>query len=131
LDGVERALVISSSDEQMVDTQCSFIDAAVKAGIGHVVKLSGQESGVGFDPAKFRFTRMHDQVERYLEQSGLTWTHLRPSQFMQVYLREVPTIVATDAFFLPMDDSELAPGHVQDVAKVAFAFHREGGHRSG
>lgn len=130
LDGVERALLISSSNEQMVDTQCTFIDAAAKAGVGHVVKFSGQESGVGFDPAKFRFTRMHEQIERYLEGSGPAWTHMRPSQFMQVYLREVPTIAAKDAFFLPMGDIELTPVDVEDVAQVALAILRDGGHES-
>jgi uncharacterized protein YbjT (DUF2867 family) len=130
LEGVERALLISSSDEEMVDTQCTFIDAAAKAGVGHVVKFSGRESGVGFDPTKFRFTRMHQQIERYLEASGLAWTHLRPSQFMQVYLREVPTIVAEDAFFLPMGNVELSPVDIEDVAKVAVAILNEGGHES-
>ena len=39
--------------------QCTFIDA---------------ESGIGFDPANFRFTRMHEQIQRYLERSGPVWT---------------------------------------------------------
>jgi uncharacterized protein YbjT (DUF2867 family) len=46
----------------------------------------------GFDPTAFRFTRMHDEIEAYIKRSGLSWTHLRPSQFMQVYLREAPSI---------------------------------------
>src|SRR4051812_31249975 len=41
LDGVERTLMISSSDERMVETQCAFVDAARAAGVGHLVKLSG------------------------------------------------------------------------------------------
>src|SRR5262249_35330474 len=102
LKGVDRALMISSSDPQMIETQSSFIDASKKAGVRHVVKFSGKESSIGFNPANFRFTRMHEEIERYLESSGLGWTHLRPSQFMQVYLREVPTIVTKSAIFLPI-----------------------------
>jgi uncharacterized protein YbjT (DUF2867 family) len=99
LNGVDRVLMISSPDAQMVETQCTFIDASKKAGVRHIVKFSGAESGVGFNPKAFRFTWMHEQIERYLEGSGLAWTHLRPSQFMQVSLREVPTIVAENALF--------------------------------
>jgi uncharacterized protein YbjT (DUF2867 family) len=94
LDGVERALLISSSTPDMRDTQCTFVDAAKAAGVHHIVKLSGKESSIGFDPERFLFTRMHEQVERYVEASGMAWTHLRPSQFMQVYLREAPTIAS-------------------------------------
>src|SRR5216683_5339187 len=41
LRGVDRAMLISSSDAAMLDVQSSFIDAARKAGVKHVVKLSG------------------------------------------------------------------------------------------
>ena len=128
LDGVDRVLMISSSNERMLETQSMFIDAAKKAGVRHIIKFSGAESGVGFNQRNFRFTRMHEDIERYLERSGLAWTHLRPSQFMQVYLREAPTIVAESAFFLPMEYAKLSPIDVEDIAKVAFALLRHGGH---
>jgi uncharacterized protein YbjT (DUF2867 family) len=128
LDGVERALMISSAGPQMADTQRAFVDACRKAGVRHVIKFSGAESSIGFDAKKFRFTRMHEDVERYLEASGLAWTHLRPSQFMQVYLREAPTIVAQSAIFLPAQGIELSPVDVDDIAKIAFALLRTGGH---
>ena len=79
LDGVDRVLMISSSDPQMVETQCAFIDASKKAGVRHIVKFSGAESGVGFNPKAFRFTRIHEQIERYLEGSGLAWTLCAPA----------------------------------------------------
>src|ERR1051326_4092281 len=112
LSGVERVLLISSADQQMLETQCAFIDAAKKAGIRHIVKFSGLNSALD---SPFLFTRMHAEIERFLEGSGLAWTHLRPSQFMQVYLREVPTIVAESAFFLPLEDAQLAPVDIEDI----------------
>ena len=112
----------------MLETQCRFVDAAKGAGVRHIVKLSGKESSIGFDPMRFRFTRMHEQIEDYLEASGVAWTHLRPSQFMQVYLREAPTIVTKRALFLPLENVRLAPIDLEDIAKVAFAVLRSGGH---
>jgi uncharacterized protein YbjT (DUF2867 family) len=130
LDGVERVLMISSANPQMVETQCSFIDSCKKARVRHIIKFSGAESGIGFDPKKFRFTRMHEEIEDYLEGSGLAWTHLRPSQFMQVYLREAPTIVAKGLFLLPLEDAKLSPVDIEDIAKIAFAIVVHGGYEA-
>src|SRR5258708_37161137 len=41
LRGVERAMLISSSDPAMLEVQSNFIEAARKAGVKHVVKVSG------------------------------------------------------------------------------------------
>ena len=125
LSGVDRVLLISSADQHMVETQCTFIDAAKKANVRHIVKFSGLNAALD---SPFLFTRMHAEIERYLERSGLTWTHLRPGQFMQMYLREVPTIVAESAFFLPLEDAKLAPVDIEDIAKAAFALLSIPGH---
>lgn len=127
LEGVERALLISSADPQMVVTQCRFIDACRAAGVAQVVKMSGKESGVGFQPENFRFTRMHQQIEQYLEGCGVPWTHLRPSQFMQVYLREVRSIASDGELRLPFNDIRLSPVDIADVAKIAFSVLVKGG----
>jgi uncharacterized protein YbjT (DUF2867 family) len=129
LDGVDRVLMISTAAEDMTETQCRFIDACRQAGVAHVVKFSGAESNIGYDATKFRFTRMHEEVERYLEAAGMAWTHLRPSQFMQVYLRDAPTIAAEGAFHLALGDTELSPVDVKDIAKVAFRLLRDGAYR--
>jgi uncharacterized protein YbjT (DUF2867 family) len=126
--GVERALMISSADGSMVEAQCTFVDTARDAGVRHVIKFSGQESGVGFDARNFRYTRNHQQIERYLEASGLAWTHLRPSQFMQVYLREARSIAARGVLALPAEQIRLSPVDVQDIAQVAFHLLTTDGH---
>ncbi len=125
LHGVDRVLLISSADLRLVETQCTFIDAAKKADVRHIVKFSGLYST---PDSPFIFTRMHAEIERYLERSGLAWTHLRPSQFMQVYFREAPTIVAESAFYLPLEDAKLAPIDIEDIAKIAFAVLHTAGH---
>jgi uncharacterized protein YbjT (DUF2867 family) len=73
---------------------------------------------------------MHEEIEDYLENSGLDWTHLRPSQFMQVYLRESVTIKDQGALFLPLEDIKLSPVDVEDIAKIAFALLQVGGFAS-
>jgi uncharacterized protein YbjT (DUF2867 family) len=130
LEGIERALLISSANAQMVETQCSFIDACKYNGVPHIIKFSGEESQIGFDPGNFRFTREHEQIEDYLEYSGLQWTHLRPSQFMQVYLREIFTIKAKGILSLPLENIQMSPVDLHDVARIAAALLISGGHQS-
>ena len=124
LDGVERLLMISGPDPSMVETQCTFIDAAKAAGVRHVIKFSGLDAR---RDALFRFVRMHKEVEEHLEASGLRWTHLGPAGFMQVYLREALTI-ADGVLALALGDIRLSPVDLDDVAKVAFLLLRDGGH---
>jgi uncharacterized protein YbjT (DUF2867 family) len=122
LDGVETAILISSGDERMAETQMKFVDAAKAAGVRRIVKFSGQEAGIGFDASAFRFTRMHDEIERHIERSGLRWTHLRPAQFMQVYLREARSIARDGVLALPLGEIEMAPVDLVDVASIAVGI---------
>ena len=85
LDGIDRALMISGPLMDMVDTQCAFIDACKSAGVQHVIKFSGLDAR---SETTFPFGLMHKEIEEYLEKSGLAWTQLRPTGFMQEYLRE-------------------------------------------
>jgi uncharacterized protein YbjT (DUF2867 family) len=125
LSGVDCVLLISSPDQQMVETQCTFIDAAKKAGVRHVVKFSGSTTSLN---SPFIFSKMHAEIARYLEDSGLLWTHLRPGQFMQEYLREVPTIVAHGALFLPLEDVRIVGVDIEDIAKASFILLTTSGH---
>jgi uncharacterized protein YbjT (DUF2867 family) len=125
LNGIERALLISSSVPAMLDVQSSFIDAAAAAGVKHVVKLSGIIPELD---SPFRFARMHAEIERRLEASGLAFTHLRAGEFMTSYFRQVPSIVAKGALFLPMEDAEIASIDVGDIADVAVATLTGAGH---
>jgi uncharacterized protein YbjT (DUF2867 family) len=128
LSGVDRVLVISSPDQQMAERQSTFIDAARKADVRHIVKFSGLSAADVDTP--FVFGSMHAEIERYLEGSGLAWTHLRPSQFMTEYLREVPTILAQSGLFLPLEEAKLVPVDVADIAKAAFALLTTPGHEA-
>lgn len=127
LDGVETVVLISGADDAMVRAQCTLIDAAAAAGVRHVVKVSG----LGAEPdSPFRYGRYHRQVEEHLRASGVAWTLLRPSQFMQVYYREVRTMLADGTFAVPLGRTRLAPVDVEDVAEVAYLAATAPGHES-
>jgi uncharacterized protein YbjT (DUF2867 family) len=125
LRGVDRAMLISSSDPMMLDVQTNFIDAAKRAGVKHIVKLSGIM--LELDSA-FRFARMHGEIEKRLEASGMAFTHLRAGEFMPAYFRQVPNITAKGAMFLPMEDASIASIDVGDIAEIAAKVLTGSGH---
>lgn len=126
LKGVTKAVLISSADpEKMAATQMAFIDAAKAAGVRHIVKLSCLNVDTN-SPA--RFIRMHGEIEKHLEDSGMTWTHIRPAHFMQNYLMDAPAIAGQNAFYYPMGDSAVAPIDIHDIAKVFYKVLTSDGH---
>jgi uncharacterized protein YbjT (DUF2867 family) len=125
LRGVDRAMLISSSNASMLDAQSNFIDAARKAGVAHVVKLSGIIPEID---SPFRFARMHGEIELKLERSGIGFTHLRAGEFMHSYFRQVPAILARGALLLAMEEARIASIDVRDIAEVAAAALTQAGH---
>jgi uncharacterized protein YbjT (DUF2867 family) len=125
LRGINKAMLISSSNPTMLEVQSNFIDAAKKAGVAHVVKLSGIMPELD---SPFRFARMHGEIERRLEASGLAFTNLRAGEFMHSYFRQVPAIIGKGAIFLPMADAKIASIDVGDITDVAVAVLTTAGH---
>lgn len=125
LKGITRAILISSATPDMLEVQSNFIGAAKNAGVKHVVKLSGIAPAL---ESPFRFARMHGEIEKRLEASGMAFTHLRPGEFMSVYFRQVPNIVGKGALLLPMENARIASIDVGDIAEIAATVLTTSGH---
>jgi uncharacterized protein YbjT (DUF2867 family) len=125
LEGVDRAMLISSSAADMATVQNAFVDAAAAAGVAHVVKLSGIMPEID---SPFRFARMHGEVEQHIQRSGVAWTHLRAGEFMHAYFRQVPSIVNRGVLGLPMADARIASIDIGDIAEVAVDVLTGAGH---
>jgi NAD(P)H dehydrogenase (quinone) len=88
LRGVDRLFlnaggaVPADGDQPMIRQQEAAIDAAVAAGVSQVVKVSVLGARAGGRLA----TGAHWRIEEYLRASGLAWSVLRPSGFMQNFL---------------------------------------------
>lgn len=124
LRGVDRAILISSATPDMQEVQTNFIEAARRAGVRHVVKLSGIAPNLD---SPFR-ARMHGEIEKRLEASGMAYTHLRPGEFMTVYFRQASNIASKGALFLPMEDARIASIDIGDIAEIAAKVLTESAH---
>lgn len=125
LEGVEKALLLSSPDPKQVELQGNFIQAAKRAGVKHVVKFSAM--GAAAD-SQMTLARWHGQTEKQLEQSGMAYTHLQPNQFMQNFLGFAPSIAAEGVFYAPLKQARSSVVDVRDIAAVASAVLTGAGH---
>ncbi|MFC5270473.1 SDR family oxidoreductase [Adhaeribacter terreus] len=115
--GVDRIFMITPMSEDQVEIGKLLIDAAKEAGVKHVVRLSaaGAEAENGI-----QLGRWHREVEKYLEDSGLTYTILRPASFMQNFVNYYGNSIRTDnKIYLPLGHGKVSFIDARDIADVA------------
>jgi uncharacterized protein YbjT (DUF2867 family) len=96
LRGIHKVFLVTNSSEQAEAQQLTLVDAAVKAGVHHIVKLSQFAA----DPnSPVRFLRYHAVVEEKIKASGIAYTFLRPNLFMQGLLAFRHLIAQESQFF--------------------------------
>src|SRR6059058_1667181 len=79
LEGIDRLFVMTGYTVAMTHQTKTITDAAADAGVGHIVHLGIFGNGRSTDP----HFAWHELVERYIEGSGVPWTHLHPHMFME------------------------------------------------
>ncbi len=119
LTGIERLFLISPLTPRLADQEGNVIDAAVRAGVEHVVKLSTLGVLGGLSSPEPRQYPLHRLSEGRLERSGMAFTHLRPGPFMQNVLSFAPQIAGEGAFYGSWGDGRMGYVDVRDVAAVA------------
>ncbi|PDP86366.1 NAD(P)-dependent oxidoreductase [Glycomyces fuscus] len=114
--GVDTLFLVSATEsEDRIDVHLSAVDAAVKAGVSWIVYLSFLRAG----PAStFTFARTHFFTEAHIRSTGVRYTFLRPS----LYLDLLPDWVDDGGAVLgPAGDGRIAWVSRDDVADVAAA----------
>jgi len=122
LEGADTMFLACAAVPEQVELESDAIDAAVRAGVRRVVKLSilGAEAG---SPVPFR--DWHGRVEQNLKDSGAHYTILRPNFFMQ----GLPALVGADGdIHAPTGDGRVGWVDVRDIAEVAARALTQEGH---
>src|SRR5579863_3473992 len=126
LAGVERVFVLSPPAPNQAELEANLVNAAKRAGVKHVVKFSAMTASPN---SPSRFPRAHGQVEEHIKQSGLSWTFLRPTFFMQNLLGLAP-MVRDGTIYQPAKKSRAAFVDTRDIAAVAVQALIGAGHES-
>ena len=109
-----RLLLITPYGEDQDDVELGVVDAAVAAGIAHVVKLS-----VSAIPADVPIFARHARVERALAAAPLTATILQPEHFMDNLLFQADAIAAGTVVQTAPPQAPLTHVDARDIAAVA------------
>ena len=126
MNGVEQVYLIGPADPPHISQEGAVVDAARQAGVRRIVKQSAMAA---HDMSACAFKRWNGLVERQLMQSGLAYTILRPTGFMQNFVNyDAARIAATGAIRAPLADARVSWIDVRDIAAVAAAVMSEDGH---
>jgi uncharacterized protein YbjT (DUF2867 family) len=120
LEGIDRLFVMTGYTVAMTHQTKTVTDAAADAGVEHIVHLGIFGNGRSTDP----HFAWHELVERYIEGSGVPWTHLHPHMFMENLL----SVFTLRDGRLPWPAGEKPTGWIaaQDLASVAAKVLTEG-----
>ena len=125
LHGIRRAFLLTNSTDRAEAQQMSFVAAAKRGGVRHIVKLSQFAAD---EASPVRFLRYHAAVERAIREAGLDYTFLRPNLFMQGLLGFAPTIKAEGRFYAAVGEAKISIVDVRDNAATAAAALTGDGH---
>jgi uncharacterized protein YbjT (DUF2867 family) len=121
--GVKKMYLVSAGGD-LAKLEAHALDAAKKAGVKHVVKLSAIKA----DNPSLTFSKWHARSEKHLMESGLKWTIVRPGYFSTNTLAWAATIKSQGAFYQPTGDGRWPSIDPADIAAVAVKALVEPGH---
>jgi uncharacterized protein YbjT (DUF2867 family) len=124
--GVSSVFLLCGTAHDELAWLRNAIDAAARAGVGHLV----MSSILGSDPdSPARFVRHHGQADAYLVASGVPYTILRPNMYMHNVTTLWPPAIGPDGnYYAPAGDAKISAIDARDVAAVAARVLTEDGH---
>jgi NAD(P)H dehydrogenase (quinone) len=120
LAGVDRAFLLTGYTVAMLTQSKTFVDAAKKAGVKHIVHLGIFGEWDTTDP---HFV-WHQMVETYIKASGIVWTNLHPNVFMDNLFGA--TAPKKNELMLYWGNARVGWVAVSDIAAMAAAVLHEG-----
>ena len=131
LQGVSRVFVVTGHSPQMVEQQTNVLEAAQKAGVEFLMRISGGRAVVGPNSDSV-VGRGHHAIEEAINKSGMAWVNLRPGLFMQNMLGQAPSIKNDSKIVRPVKaDAPIAWLDVRDTGALAARILRDPAPHSG
>jgi uncharacterized protein YbjT (DUF2867 family) len=126
LEGVGTVLLVTPIHPEQVTQASNVIKAAKESGNDlRIVRLSVHQA---FHQAPARNSRQHAEIEDELASSGLPYTLLRPTTFMQNTLMAARTVASEGRIYQPFKDGRLGMIDARDIGEVAAKVLTEEGH---
>jgi len=114
LKGIDRAVLILPNGEDQERLERNFIDTADEVGLPWIIKLSSPEAVRGTTSP---IPLAHIASEDAIMASGMNWTFVRPSFFMQNFRGSLDAARKTGKLSMPMGDGTVALTHTADAGE--------------
>ncbi len=122
--GIDTLFLITPPTPHQFAQETAAIDAARDAGVRRIVKLSASDANIR---STVPWARTHARIDHHLRASGVEWTILKPTAFMQNFLWFKDAIAKG---FLPQvaGSGSVSWVDTRDVARVAATVLTQEGH---
>ncbi len=100
----EAAVIVTPAHPRMVEMTANAVSAAREAGVAHLLRVSG----AGADPtAEIAIARVQGQCDQFVIESGLSYTLLRPKNFMQNFATFLGDMVRSGTVYSSQGDGRI------------------------
>lgn len=122
--GIDTMFLITPPNQRQFEQEIAGIDAARQAGVRRIVKLSASDANIR---STVPWAQTHARLDHHLRASGVGWTILKPTAFMQNFLWFKDAIAKG---FLPQVAGKGSVSWVdtRDVARIAATVLSQDGH---
>jgi uncharacterized protein YbjT (DUF2867 family) len=121
LDGIDTVFLALGTSLEQITLEKGLIDAAARAKVGQIVRLSVLGADAG---ANYEVGRRHGELDDYLVASGVPNTRLRPAYFSSNLLLAAASIVSANRWFGSAPDGRIAIIDTRDVSDAAATVIR-------
>jgi uncharacterized protein YbjT (DUF2867 family) len=122
--GIDTLFLVTAPTPAQLAQETAAIDAAKRAGVGRIVKISASDCNVR---SRIPWAKAHALIDHHLRASGVDWTILMPTAFMQNFLWCTKPVAKG---YLPLGAGKgsLSWIDARDIARVAATVLTQDGH---
>jgi len=121
--GVDKIYLLTWNGDTGAQQAINVIEAVKSAGTNaHIVRQSG------WGTEKSRIIKQHAEVEKVLADSGLPWTVVKPTFFMQNTMMAAQTIISDSTLYWDWAEGKAGIIDVRDIVSSAVAVLTGSGH---
>lgn len=122
VNNVDKIYLLTWNGKTQLQQAENVLNAAKEAGNPHIIRHSM------WGPENSRIIKQGYQIEQMIKSSGLPWTLLKPTFYMQNTMMAAQTISSDGVIYWDMEDGHLGMIDLRDIAEAAFKVITNEGH---
>ena len=129
--GIDKLLFVSGTDIPNRTSQHEqVLKAAIDAGVKHIIYTSGEFRIEGQDSPLWNFVEAHIKTEKWLKESGLTYTILKNGLYMEYIPYFIGNVLETGIIYLPAGNGKISVALRSEMAEATATILATEGHEN-